>query len=77
MFNEQTGSLDSWTITGNNGERTELRFLELELNKPIPSQIFIWSMPKGARQVTPEETEQKVNSKPPELYGNNFRVKRL
>ncbi|RYX83187.1 hypothetical protein EON83_15885 [bacterium] len=60
VLDEKTGLLQNWRIENNNGETTEIRFNYLDINLPVPAAAFVWKQPEDAKQVGPEETEQKV-----------------
>lgn len=61
VFDAVTGNLRLWRISSNNGETTELRWSELELNQPVAPKVFEWAAPVGARQVPPEDNERKLD----------------
>lgn len=59
VFDAATGNLRVWRVSSGNGETTELRWSELELNQAPAPKVFEWIPPVGARQVPPKENERK------------------
>jgi len=59
-FDKATGYLRSWTIVNKNGEATQLRFLSLELNKPLAPETFMLDIPKSAKEVPPADMDVTV-----------------
>lgn len=58
VFDKQSGMLQSWTVQGDEGgEKTEMRFSDIELDKPIAPETFVLSIPANAKQVAAKETD--------------------
>ena len=60
-FEVATGNLRLWRINSSNGETTELRWAESELNSTISDKVFAWVPPANARQVPDRENKRKFD----------------
>ena len=58
VFDEKSGTLQSWEVQGKDGEFTQLVFFDLQINPTLSDGTFVWNQPVDAKEVPPEETAQ-------------------